>query len=60
MFRVWLNPNELNFLNSYAEQNMLTASELIRFWIRQAMEKEGVIGDMKININPLGGGKSNG
>jgi hypothetical protein len=52
LFRVWLHPKELEFLNNYAESNLLTASELIRYWIRQAMEKEGVLSDISIETKP--------
>ncbi len=41
LFRVWLHPRELDFLNTYAEKNMLTASELIRGWIHEIMKREG-------------------
>ena len=50
LFQVWLHPKEYEFLNSYAETNMLTASELIRHWIRQAMEKEGLLQSVSIEI----------
>ena len=43
LFQVWLHIKEYEFLNKYSEANMLTASELIRYWIRQAMEKEGLL-----------------
>ncbi len=41
LFRVWLHPKELEFLNSYAEANMLTASEVVRGWIHEVMKREG-------------------
>jgi hypothetical protein len=41
MFQVWLHPREYEFLASYAEDNMLTASEVVRGWIHATMEKEG-------------------
>ena len=41
MFRVWLNEKEHTFLNSYAEKNMLTASELFRGWLHEVMKREG-------------------
>ncbi len=41
LFRVWLHPKELEFLNNYAEENMFTASEVIRALIHQLMKKEG-------------------
>ena len=41
LFSVWLHPRELDFLNQYAEDCMLTASEVIRALLHQLMEKEG-------------------
>lgn len=41
MFRAWLNDTEHEFLNSYAEKNFLTASELFRGWLHKVMIKEG-------------------
>jgi len=41
MFRVWLNDKEHEFLNSYSEKNMLTASELFRGWLHEVMKREG-------------------
>ncbi|MDA2920624.1 hypothetical protein MYX76_14215 [Desulfobacterota bacterium AH_259_B03_O07] len=41
LFRVWLHEKELEFLNNYAEENMFTASEVIRALIHQLMKKEG-------------------
>jgi macrodomain Ter protein organizer (MatP/YcbG family) len=41
MFQVWLNPKEYEFLASYAETNMMTASETVRGWIHEVMKKEG-------------------
>ena len=57
LFQVWLHPRELEFLNKYAEANMLTASELIRYWIRQAMEIEGLLKEISIETKPKKGGK---
>lgn len=57
IFHVWLHPKEYEFLADYAESNMLTASELIRYWIRQAMEKEGLLTDVAIETKPKKGGK---
>jgi hypothetical protein len=57
LFQVWLHPKEYHFLNNYAEANMLTASDLIRYWIRQAMEKEGQLRDVFIETKPKRGGK---
>ena len=41
LFRVWLHEKELAFLNLYAEENMLTASEVIRSLIHGLMKREG-------------------
>ncbi len=41
MFQVWLHARELDFLNRYAEENMFTASEVIRALIHQLMKREG-------------------
>jgi len=41
MFQVWLHPNEFEFLTTYAEDNMLTASETVRGWIHEVMKREG-------------------
>jgi len=57
IFHVWLHPNEYEFLTEYAQSNMLTASDLIRYWIRQAMKKEGLLKDISIEAKPKKGGK---
>ena len=41
MFQVWLHPREFEFLTTYAEENMLTASETVRGWIHEIMKREG-------------------
>jgi len=41
MFQVWLHPREFEFLTTYAEENMLTASETVRGWIHVVMRREG-------------------
>jgi len=41
LFRVWLHPHELEFLNNYAQENMLTASDVVRGWIHEVMKREG-------------------
>ncbi len=41
LFNVWLHPRELEFLNNYAEENMFTASEVIRALIHQLMGRKG-------------------
>ena len=41
LFRVWLHPKELKFLNDYAEKNMSTSSEVVRGWLREIMKREG-------------------
>jgi len=43
MFQVWLHPNEFEFLTNYAEENMLTASEIVRGWIHEVMKREGFV-----------------
>jgi len=40
LFHVWLHEKELEYIN-YTEENLMTASELIRYWIHQSMKKEG-------------------
>jgi len=49
---VWLHEKELEFLNGYSENHLMTVSELVRYWIHQAMEKEGVIKKLSIDIKP--------
>jgi len=49
---VWLHEKELEFLNGYAENHLMTVSELVRYWIHQAMEKEGVFKKLTIDIKP--------
>jgi len=41
LFQFWLHPKELDFLHRYAEENMLTASDVIRGWIHEIMKREG-------------------
>ena len=41
MFQVWLHPNEFEFLTTYAEENMMTASETVRGWLHEVMKMEG-------------------
>jgi hypothetical protein len=41
LFQVWLHPKELTFLSDYAEQNLSTASEIIRGWLHEVMKREG-------------------
>ena len=52
LFHVWLHPKELEYITNYAEENLLTASELIRYWIHQSMKKEGLLKDISINTKP--------
>jgi hypothetical protein len=54
LFRVWLHPKELEFLTNYAEENMLTASEVVRGWIHEVMKRGGY----KLNEPSLPEGKS--
>jgi len=46
---VWLHEKELEFLNGYSENHLMTVSELVRYWIRQSMEKEGKLKDISID-----------
>jgi len=41
MFNCWLHEKELKFLNSYAEKNLATSSEIIRGWLHEVMKREG-------------------
>jgi len=41
LIHIYLHPEEDKFLKSYAEDNFLTVSELIRGWIHETMKKEG-------------------
>ncbi len=43
MFQVWLHPKEYEFLNTYAKENMMTASEIVRGWIHEVMKREGLV-----------------
>ena len=52
LFRVWLHEKELEYITNYAEDNLLSASELIRYWIHQSMKKEGLLKDISINTKP--------
>ena len=42
MIHIYLPEQEDKFLKKYAEENLLTVSELIRGWIHEVMKKEGV------------------
>lgn len=57
LFQVWLHEKEYAFLNNYAEANLMTGSELIRYWIQQAMRKDGILKDISIKTKPKKGGK---
>jgi len=39
--QVWLDEKELAFTQSYASNNHLSVSELIRGWIHEVMKREG-------------------
>jgi hypothetical protein len=41
LFKVWLHEKELEFRNKYAEDAILTVSEVIRALIHQLMKREG-------------------
>ncbi|MDA2918596.1 hypothetical protein MYX76_03710 [Desulfobacterota bacterium AH_259_B03_O07] len=49
LFHVWLHEKELEYITNYAEENLTTASELIRYWIHQSMKKEGLLKDISID-----------
>lgn len=49
LFHVWLHEKELEYMNNYAEENLMSASELIRHWIHQSMKREGLLKDVSIN-----------
>ena len=49
LFNVWLNEREFEYITNYAEENLMTASELIRYWIHQSMNKEGKLKDISID-----------
>ncbi len=52
LFQVWLHEKEYEFLNNYAESNLITGSELIRFWIQQAMKEKGLLDELRIETRP--------
>jgi hypothetical protein len=41
LIHIYLHPEEDSFLRKYAEDNLLTVSELIRGWIHEVMKREG-------------------
>ena len=41
MIHIYMHPEEDKFLRSYAENNYLTVSELVRGWIHEVMKREG-------------------
>jgi hypothetical protein len=49
MFHVWLHQKEFDYLNQYAEDNLLTASEVIRYWIHESMKKEGLLKGVSVD-----------
>ncbi|HEX9666405.1 MAG TPA: hypothetical protein VGA95_07570 [Thermodesulfobacteriota bacterium] len=55
LFQVWLHPKEFKFLTNYAEENLMTSSDLVRYWIRQAMEKDNLIKSVSIETDPKKG-----
>jgi len=57
LFRVWLHSKELEYISTYAAKNLLSASELIRYWIHQSMKKEGLLKDISIDTKPKKGRK---
>ncbi len=49
MFHVWLHEKEFDYLNKFADANLLTASEVIRHWIHKSMKKEGLLKDISVD-----------
>lgn len=41
LLHIYLHPREDKFLKEYAQDNLLTVSELVRGWIREVMKREG-------------------
>jgi len=52
MFRAWLHEEEFSFLQEYSEKHLITMSEMLRFWIHEAMKKEGVYKEPSKNVKP--------
>ena len=56
LFNVWLHPKEHEFLNSFAEQSLMTSSDVVRTLIKQMMKQEGVeFKEPKLNLKSQGG-----
>ena len=49
---VWLHEKELEFLSGYSENHLMTVSELVRYWIHEAMKKEGVYKEPSKKVKP--------
>ena len=43
MIHIYLHTEEDKFLKSYADNNYLTVSELVRGWIHEVMKREGFV-----------------
>ena len=43
MIHIYLHEEENKFLKQYANENLLSVSELIRGWLHEVMKKEGYI-----------------
>jgi len=56
-FQSWLHEDEYKFMQNYAEKHLLTMSELLRFWIHEAMKKEGIYKEPSKKVKPIKGGK---
>jgi len=52
MFRAWLHEEEFSFLQNYSEIHLITMSEMLRFWIHEAMKKEGVYKEPSKKVKP--------
>jgi len=55
-FQSWLHEDEYKFMQNYAEKHLMTMSELLRFWIHDAMKKEGVYKEPSKTVKPKTGG----
>jgi len=56
LFNVWLHPKEHEFLFKYAEQSLMTSSDVVRSLIKQLMKQEGVeFKEPKLNHKFQGG-----
>ncbi len=55
--QVWVDSHEMKSLRTYAENNHLTVSELVRGWIHEVMKSQGY--EIKEPLLPERKGESN-